>query len=263
MIDLTRISIGLIEPNSWNPQEQDEGTMAELVASIKQVGFIDPIEVVPLSTGKYRIIGGEHRWQAAKSLGLSELPVVILTDAIWQDEDLQKFQTVKLNILSGKINGEKFLKIYQEMADKYGAEALQKLFGFTDVKALDRLVGKAKQAIKKSLPKSLQDEFEDKSKSVKSAEDLTKIVQSLLLKHGDTISSDFIIFTFGKREHIYLPVDRASYERLAALADHAYKEGVPLIELLSSYIAQAADNLPKKSKTGPGKKPPKEDATSY
>lgn len=264
MISFSHISVDDIEPNEWNPQEQDEATLAELVDTIKKVGFIDPIEVIPLAGGKYRILGGEHRWTAARTLGMKTIPAVVLTDKIWQDEDLQKFHTVKLNILRGKLNSEKFLKLYGELGEKYGKESLQKLFGFTDVKTLDRLVGSAKKALKKALPKALQDEFDDKTKNVKSADDLSKIVQTLLLKYGDTVNNDYIIFAFGKREHIYLPVDRNNYERVAALAEHAYNTGTSLNELITPILEQAVEALPKsKKKKGSPQKPSNEDDISY
>lgn len=207
-VDLKHLPIDLIVPNAWNPQKQDELTFQRLCDEIRDVGFVDPLEVVPMDDGTYRILGGEHRWQAAKLVGLDEVPCVVLVDKKWQDEDLQKFTTIRLNVLKGKMDPEKFAKLYGEMADKYGAESLQQLMGYVDTKGFQKLVGDVKRGMKKSLPKELQDEFDEKAKEAKTVEDLSNIIQHLFAKHGDTVNLSFMIFSYGKQEHIYLQMDR-------------------------------------------------------
>ena len=50
--------------------------MAELVASIKEKGVIQPLVVRQLED-HYQIIAGERRWRASQKAGLKEVPVVI------------------------------------------------------------------------------------------------------------------------------------------------------------------------------------------
>ncbi len=79
-----------IVANPRNPRRNfTEGELAELTASIKERGIIQPI-VVRLApdhaTGKeekYEIIAGERRWRAAQRAGLHEVPVAVVeaTDA--------------------------------------------------------------------------------------------------------------------------------------------------------------------------------------
>ncbi|MCX7740603.1 MAG: ParB/RepB/Spo0J family partition protein [Meiothermus sp.] len=52
--------------------------LAELAASIKERGILQPLLVRPLENGQYAIIAGERRYRAAKMAGLTEVPVVIL-----------------------------------------------------------------------------------------------------------------------------------------------------------------------------------------
>lgn len=226
-VDLRYIATDLICPNAWNPQGQDEITFQRLVDEIREVGFLDPLEVVPLDDGTYRIIGGEHRWQAAKVIGLEKLPCSVLVDAKWQDEDLQKFVTVRLNVLKGKLDPDKFAKLYGEMADKYGSDALQQLMGYTDTKAFQKLVGDVKRGLKKSLPKELQNEFDAKAKEAKTVEDLSNILQHLFAKHGDTVNLSFMIFTFGKQEHVYLQMNQKTkkgLDKILAYCKHANED---------------------------------------
>ena len=53
----------------------EEMTLAELAASIKQHGVIQPIVVRPAkgSHDRFEIIAGERRWRAAQAAGLHEV----------------------------------------------------------------------------------------------------------------------------------------------------------------------------------------------
>jgi hypothetical protein len=248
-IDLKFIPIDLIHCNSWNPQGQDEITFQRLVDEIRDVGFLDPLEVVPMDDGTYRIIGGEHRWQAAKIIGLDELPCAVLSDSKWQDEDLQKFVTVRLNVLKGKLDPEKFAKLYGEMATKYGADALQQLMGYADTKGFQKIVGDVKRGLKKSLPKDLQDEFDDKAKEAKTVEDLSNILQHLFAKHGDTVNLSFMVFSFGKQEHIYVQSDKVTKRAVDKILAYCRHSNQDINDVLGPILQSAAVSLLKELDT--------------
>ncbi len=55
----------------------DEAALAELTASIKAQGVVQPIIARQLSVDRYEIVAGERRWRAAHAAGLSTIPVVI------------------------------------------------------------------------------------------------------------------------------------------------------------------------------------------
>lgn len=208
-----------LEPNSWNVQTQDEATFTRLREEIRKVGFIDPIQVLPKEEpDKYLILGGEHRWRAAMAEGLESVPVIVLTDAKWKDEDLRKMVSVRVNILKGKIDTEKFAKLYNELADKYGADALQAAFGFTNAKAFQKLLGDISKGLK-GLPKDIKKKFDENAKEAKTVEELTSILNELFSKHGDTMDQNFMVFTHGKKDHIYIAMDhklRAVMEKVVA-----------------------------------------------
>lgn len=66
-----------LRPNSNQPRKTfHDGKMAELVASIREKGVIQPL-VVRREDNHYQIIAGERRWRAAQKAGLREVPVVI------------------------------------------------------------------------------------------------------------------------------------------------------------------------------------------
>lgn len=69
------VPIDRIDPNPDQPR-QAMGDLAELIASIKEKGIIEPL-VVRQRGARYQIIAGERRYQAAVQAGLVELPAVI------------------------------------------------------------------------------------------------------------------------------------------------------------------------------------------
>lgn len=234
--DLKYLSVDELLPNSWNPQSQTDATFERLVSEITEVGFIDPCEVVPMDNGFYTIIGGEHRWRAAKQAGLEEIPCLILQGKKWMDADLQKFVTLRLNSIRGKVDPEKFASLYEEMAEKYGKEPLSQLMGYTDAKVFDKLVNGIRKGLKKSLPPELMAEFDKAAKSAKTAEDLEKIVQMLFAKYGDTVDLSYMIFTYGKQEHLYISMSSKVRKAMKKLCQYAEHTKTDINELMAAIV---------------------------
>ena len=69
-----------------NNREDVEDT-ADLENSIKQIGFIDPIEVTPFQQpdGKYMIVSGHRRRKAGTKSGVSLFPCIVKTFSSWSD----------------------------------------------------------------------------------------------------------------------------------------------------------------------------------
>ena len=111
--ELKYIAIENLIQNSWNSQYQDEKTFNMLVDDILDNGVLTALTVVPSTEDKYIILSGEHRWRAARVAGETELPCLVLTDTKFTDQEVCKFLSVRLNVLQGKQDPEKFLKIYQ------------------------------------------------------------------------------------------------------------------------------------------------------
>jgi ParB family chromosome partitioning protein len=66
-----------LKPHHQQPRKTfNDAKMAELVASIRGKGVIQPL-VVRHTDDHYQIIAGERRWRAAQKAGLKEVPVVI------------------------------------------------------------------------------------------------------------------------------------------------------------------------------------------
>jgi len=65
-----------IQASHYQPRRNFED-ITELAESIKQHGIIQPLLVRKTESGKFELIAGERRWRAAKTVGLTEVPVII------------------------------------------------------------------------------------------------------------------------------------------------------------------------------------------
>lgn len=73
-----KVPIEFISPNPRNPRRRfAEADLADLAASIREHGIVQPIVVRPATGGRYEIIAGERRWRAAQLAGVTEVPVIV------------------------------------------------------------------------------------------------------------------------------------------------------------------------------------------
>jgi ParB family transcriptional regulator, chromosome partitioning protein len=71
------VPIGALDPNPFQPRAaMDPGRLAELAASIRESGIVQPI-LVRRRGERYEIVAGERRFRAAQALGLVTVPVTV------------------------------------------------------------------------------------------------------------------------------------------------------------------------------------------
>ncbi len=119
------IPIEDIEPNPHQPR-QTLGDLAELIASVREKGLIEPILVRP-NGSRFQIVAGERRYRAAMEAGLSELPCVIrrCTDAEAMElalvENLQRRDLTAFEEADGlRVLAETYGYTHEAMADRLG-----------------------------------------------------------------------------------------------------------------------------------------------
>ena len=72
------VDINSISPNPRQPRTHfDPAALDELIASIKEIGILQPPVVRQVKPGVYELIMGERRFRAAKVAGLKTIPVII------------------------------------------------------------------------------------------------------------------------------------------------------------------------------------------
>lgn len=76
---LTEIPVEWINSGPWQPRRRfDQEALADLAASVRQKGIVQPILVRPHPTKKnrYELIAGERRWRAAQLAQLHVVPAI-------------------------------------------------------------------------------------------------------------------------------------------------------------------------------------------
>lgn len=240
------VPVSLIQPNDFNPNEMDDVTFNRLVEEMETTGMISAIQIAPSDGGKFRIIGGEHRWFGAKTLGWDVIPCNILTDEKFMDEDLQKLITVRLNVIQGKMNPEKFTRLYEDVVDKYGADQLQSLFGFTSSDAWSKLTKGVQQAVKSSgiaMNAEMEKELKEKTNKVKSVDGLSAVIKSLFKKYGQDLQHSFMIFVHGGKHHLYVTMSDGVYDDVSSIVDFCRENEVDINDVLSGAISDALSRL--------------------
>ncbi|MEI7841422.1 MAG: ParB/RepB/Spo0J family partition protein [Gallionellaceae bacterium] len=75
---LRELKVEQLAPGKYQPRSRmDEDSLAELAASIRAQGIMQPILVRELVNGGYEIIAGERRWRAAQLAGLTQVTVLV------------------------------------------------------------------------------------------------------------------------------------------------------------------------------------------
>lgn len=75
---LLDVPIDSLSPNPNQPRVHfDEETLAELAASIREIGVLQPVLARDLGDGRYQLVAGERRWRAARRAGLTTIPAIV------------------------------------------------------------------------------------------------------------------------------------------------------------------------------------------
>jgi ParB family transcriptional regulator, chromosome partitioning protein len=110
------LPVGEVRPNPRQPREVfDEEAMAELVASIREVGLLQPVVVRPTGDG-YELVMGERRWRAAREAGLSAVPAIVRETG---DDDLLRDALLE-NLHRAQLNALEEAAAYQQLLDDFG-----------------------------------------------------------------------------------------------------------------------------------------------
>lgn len=114
--NVVRLAIADIAANPDQPRRHfDEQAMAELVASVRAHGILQPILVRPYR-GRHQIIAGERRWRAAQVAGLHEVPVVVRP---LDDRQVSEIALIE-NIQRADLNAIEEARGYQRLIAEHG-----------------------------------------------------------------------------------------------------------------------------------------------
>jgi ParB family chromosome partitioning protein len=122
------LPLDAISPNPRQPREVfDEEKLDELVASIKEVGLLQPVVVRQAGPDRFELVMGERRWRASQAAGLSRIPAIVRAtedDKLLLDALLENLHRAELNPLEEAAAYDQLLRdfgcTHDELADRIG-----------------------------------------------------------------------------------------------------------------------------------------------
>lgn len=117
---LVEIPVAEIRPNPHQPRVHfDEETLAELAASIAQLGVLQPVLVRAVEgdeEARFELIAGERRWRAAGRAGLATIPAVVRTT----DDEASVEQALVENLHRQDLTPLEEAAAYQQLIEDFG-----------------------------------------------------------------------------------------------------------------------------------------------
>jgi hypothetical protein len=230
------LPVTLIDANDLNPNVMNDKEFNLLCQNVEKTGITDPILVRKTEEGRYRVIGGHHRLQVAKLYDIDEVPCTIIDDPDF-DRDQENFQVVRMNMIRGKLDPGKFMKMYESLSQKYADDVMADSFGFAEEEQFQKLIKK----MTKELPKELQAEFKEAAKEVKTIDGLAKLLNKMFTDHGDTLPFGYMVIDFGGKDSVWLRMDNKTGKDVLALGDICRKEKRTMDAILGGLIRLAAN----------------------
>jgi ParB family chromosome partitioning protein len=115
--DIQHLRVDAIVPNRYQPRQTfSPQELAELTASLKQSGLLQPILVRRKGDGIYELISGERRWRAAKEAGLGTIQAVIRNCG---DEESVVLALIE-NLQRADLNPMEMARAYHRMMNEFG-----------------------------------------------------------------------------------------------------------------------------------------------
>jgi uncharacterized ParB-like nuclease family protein len=238
------IPVVKIHRDPKNTQKQSRKVFAELKKNIAAAGFDEPIVVIPHpdKPGEYMAVAGNHRTEAARALGMVEVPAVVRTD--W-DVVTAQLQSVRRNYARGQIDKDAFATLVNELeqVNNVSLEEIYSGMGFSDVEDFAEMYRKEKEETEK-----IQRTTNESAPKVKMMDDLGIILSSIFESYGSTAPFSFIIFPAGEKHHVFVQssnaLKRVLTDIMAACVEKGFDVNTALAGLLQ--IGSAHTNFLKK-----------------
>jgi ParB family transcriptional regulator, chromosome partitioning protein len=163
-IDFRDIDVEKIRPNPWNPNRMGSELLAKLTSEIRRKRMILPLVTRPVDNF-FQIIDGEHRWQAAVSIGMQSLPCIVVE----MDEAEARLKTLQLNRLRGEDEPELLARLLRELNIEMGIEQLANRLPYDRIEieqSLELLEIRESAETRQKLEREMQEMLKDRIFSV-------------------------------------------------------------------------------------------------
>lgn len=231
LLEIVYIEIEKIEEPPWNPNEQSPEVFNALVSNIKELGFKEPMLVAPRKDkeGCFWSISGSHRLKAGRVAGLTKLPCIIEKNL---DEDMQKFQNMRFNVIKGRLDPLKFTKLFDDLSKKYGEDTTKAMMAFVDKAAFEATY----LQVKSSLPKDMQRELDKAKSEIKTIDGLAAILNEMFGKYGSTLEKGYMVFSYGGQSHLWVIMDDEVKKFVDAMKKTAMETGKNINEVFKTTV---------------------------
>jgi hypothetical protein len=234
------LPLGLLEKNEDNPNKMSAREFDLLIDNMEKTGITDAVLVRPLDIAQvlwaqndnegddaaliqtlidnavhFRIVGGHHRFDGAAYLGFDTIPVTVIMDPKF-DEEAEKFQLVRMNMIRGKMDPQAFFDLYNKLSANYTDEVLQDAFGFAEEAEFRKLVDQTAKALP---DKHLQKKFKEAAEEIKTVDGLSKLLNEMFTKYGDTLPYGFMVFDHGGQRSMWLRIEGKTMNALDVISD--------------------------------------------
>ena len=141
-----------ITPDPDQPRRHfDEAALAELAASIKEHGILQPLVVVSTKGGTFQIVAGERRWRASKLAGLDKIPAIVRTLSNQHKLELALIENLQRRDLNSLETATAYLKLhqqfnltYEEIGHRIGGKAVSTISNILRLLQLPEAAKKAR-----------------------------------------------------------------------------------------------------------------------
>ena len=248
--------------NPNNANEMGPGEFQQLIEAMRMRGMTNALQVRPLKEGeenwedpgpvlseehpyginqRFELIAGEHRLQAIEIVypDWTTAPCVVNDTIV--DRDAADMSMVADNQIHGSLNKKKFTALVDRLMPKYGKELVGQSMGFATQEEMDKFV---LEYGKQQLPEGdAQREFVDrvKRKKVKTMEDLSRIINQLIAKYGNTIEQDFMYFNYGGHTHLMISMRRSTKAIMDEITTYCAENKINVNDIMEKVITKGWD----------------------
>ena len=265
------LPISMLDDHPDNPNSMGERAFDLLVENMDEAGFTDPIycwprgqqevfeqvlkdaksagikitsdEIVPefidmLKTAKIRftILGGHHRKDALVYLQQDTVFTTITFDPD-MDDDAAEAQLVRNNIISGKLDPNKFTKLVERQLKKgLDEQTIQAMYGFAEEAQFKKLV----DSMAKQLPEAAQEKFKQAAAEIKTVDGLSKLLNKMFTMYGDTLPYGYMIVDYGGQKRVWLRVTKPTFDAISLIGEACLENNKTVDAVLGHILTAVA-----------------------
>ncbi len=172
------IAVSNIRPNNWNINVQTENTFNKLKLSVDKHEMNQTLTLLKdydeETDTEYIILNGEHRWKAAKDLGLERVPAVFYVD-------MTPEEAIQITLKSNELNGDPDIYKLPERLEQTGLTTQQILEEFEWTKSELENIFSISDTINDEEFVMPETEMSDEEEELLDAENRSKVRLSFML----------------------------------------------------------------------------------